>query len=95
MNLKGKAAIVCGGGGFIGGHLVKSLIANGVDVVRAVDIKPLEEWHQVSPEVENLVLDLKDRDSCYRSAEGANVYSSLLQIWAGWGSLKITRRYAC
>ena len=88
MNLKGKAAIVCGGGGFIGGHLVKSLIANGVDVVRAVDIKPLEEWHQVSPEVENLVLDLKDRDSCYRSAEGANVVFQLAADMGGMGFIE-------
>ena len=50
MDLKGKAAVVCGGGGFIGGHLVKSLLANGVNVIRAVDIKPMEEWYQSTAE---------------------------------------------
>jgi GDP-D-mannose 3',5'-epimerase len=88
MDLKGKAAIVCGGGGFIGGHLVKSLIANGVDVIRAVDIKPLDEWHQISPEVENLVLDLKDRDSCYRTAEGAKVVFQLAADMGGMGFIE-------
>ena len=48
MDLQGKDAVVCGGGGFIGGHLVRSLLANGVDVIRAVDIKPIDEWYQVS-----------------------------------------------
>ena len=58
MNLKGETAVVCGAGGFIGGYLVKSLISAGVNV-RAVDIKPLDEWYQVAPEAENLVLDLR------------------------------------
>jgi len=43
MNLKNKKVLVCGAGGFIGGHLVRTLLANGADVVRAVDIKPFDE----------------------------------------------------
>jgi GDP-D-mannose 3',5'-epimerase len=54
MKLNDQKAVVCGGGGFIGGHLVKYLISKGVDVVRAVDINPLEEWYQVTDGVENL-----------------------------------------
>jgi len=53
MRFEGEKAVVCGAGGFIGGHLVKSLIAQGVDVVRAVDIKPLGEWYQKTEGVEN------------------------------------------
>ncbi len=44
MKIKGKKVVVCGAGGFIGGHLVKRLQANGVRQIRAVDIKPLDEW---------------------------------------------------
>ena len=48
MDLRGERAVVCGAGGFIGGHLVKSLRARGIDVLRAVDVKPVSEWYQVS-----------------------------------------------
>jgi len=41
--------LVAGGGGFIGGHLVRALLADGVDV-RAVDDKRTEHWHQRHPE---------------------------------------------
>jgi nucleoside-diphosphate-sugar epimerase len=77
MTLKGKTAVVCGGGGFIGGHLVKSLLANGVNVIRAVDVKPMDEWYQVFPEVENQVADLKDKDSCYETAKDADIVFQL------------------
>src|SRR5689334_4394768 len=39
-------ALVTGAGGFIGGHLVGRLLDDGV-TVRAVDVKPLEQWYQV------------------------------------------------
>jgi nucleoside-diphosphate-sugar epimerase len=81
---KAEKAVVCGAGGFIGGHLVKSLIANGVSDVRAVDIKPLNEWYQVTDGVENLVLDLKDKDNCYAAADGA---TSVFQLAADMGGM--------
>jgi GDP-D-mannose 3', 5'-epimerase len=88
MQLKGRKAVVCGAGGFIGGHLAKSLLANGVDVIRAVDIKPLEEWYQAEPDVENLVLDLKDKENCNRAAEGADVVFQLAADMGGMGFIE-------
>src|SRR5579863_3718673 len=88
MDLKGKAAVVCGGGGFIGGHLVRNLLANGVNVMRAVDVKPMEEWYQASSGVENLVLDLKDRDNCQRAAKGADVVFQLAADMGGMGFIE-------
>ena len=84
MQLKNQKAVVCGAGGFIGGHLVNYLREQGVDVVRAVDVKPLDEWYQVSSNVENLVLDLKDKDSCYRAAKGVQ---SVFQLAADMGGM--------
>src|SRR3984957_17611593 len=88
MKLEGEKAVVCGAGGFIGGHLVQSLLANGVDVVRAVDIKPLDEWYQTSAGVTNLVLDLKDKDSCMMAAHGAEVVFQLAADMGGMGFIE-------
>ena len=88
MSLKGEKAVVCGAGGFIGGHLVKHLIDNGVEVVRAVDIKPLDEWYQISDGVESLSLDLKDKDSCQRSVAGVNTVFQLAADMGGMGFIE-------
>ena len=88
MKLKGKKAVVCGAGGFIGGHLIQTLLANGVEVVRAVDIKPLEEWYQASKDVENLTLDLKDKDACLTAAHGASVVFQLAADMGGMGFIE-------
>ena len=88
MKLKGEKAVVCGAGGFIGGHLVQRLLDDGVEVVRAVDIKPLEEWYQVSKGVESLSLDLKDKDNCVRAAEGVSVVFQLAADMGGMGFIE-------
>lgn len=88
MELKGQKAVVCGGGGFIGGHLIKSLQANGVEVIRAVDVKPLDEWYQVIDGVENLSLDLKDKENCQKAAKGANAVFQLAADMGGMGFIE-------
>jgi nucleoside-diphosphate-sugar epimerase len=88
MNLNGQKIVVCGAGGFIGGHLVRQLIADGLAVTRAIDIKPVEDWYQVSADVENLVLDLKDKDNCYRVADGADVVFQLACDMGGMGFIE-------
>ncbi len=88
MKLKGQKAVVCGAGGFIGGHLVQDLLDNGVDVIRAVDIKPFDDWYQVSNDLENLSLDLQDKDSCLKAAEGANVIFQLAADMGGMGFIE-------
>jgi GDP-D-mannose 3', 5'-epimerase len=88
MNLKGEKVVVCGAGGFIGGHLVKTLLSNGVEVVRAVDIKPVDEWYQVSEDVENLSLDLKEKDNCLQAAAGVSVVFQLAADMGGMGFIE-------
>lgn len=88
MKLIGQKAVVCGAGGFIGGHLVKYLMGQGVDVIRAVDIKPMEAWYQVAEGVENLSLDLKDLESCKRAAEGTDAVFQLAADMGGMGFIE-------
>jgi GDP-D-mannose 3',5'-epimerase len=88
MNLKGQTAVVCGAGGFIGGHLVKGLIANGASMVRAVDVKPLNEWYQVTESAQNLFLDLKDKANCSTAAEGVSLVYQLAADMGGMGFIE-------
>jgi GDP-D-mannose 3', 5'-epimerase len=88
MDLKGKKVAVCGAGGFIGGHLVQSLLDGGADVVRAVDIKPIDEWYQTSRNVENLSLDLKDKESAYIAAKGVEAIFQLAADMGGMGFIE-------
>ena len=44
--------LVAGGGGFIGGHLVRSLMNDGHEVISA-DVKPLDLWFQIFNSNEN------------------------------------------
>ena len=88
MNWQGERAVVCGAGGFIGGHLIKGLQARGVRVVRAVDTKPLEDWYQVTAGVENICLDLKDQKACHRAAEGTTRVYQLAADMGGMGFIE-------
>lgn len=88
MRLEGKKVTVCGAGGFIGGHLVRSLLSNGADVIRAVDVKPLKEWYQVIPGVESLALDLKDMENCLTAADGVEVIFQLAADMGGMGFIE-------
>ncbi len=68
--------VVCGGGGFIGGHLVGDLLAQGFSHVRAVDQKPLDQWYQVFSQAQNVQLDLSEKGACYEALkDSADVYN--------------------
>ena len=89
-----KKIVVAGAGGFIGGHLTKKLMEMGYQV-RAVDIKPLTRWYQITSGAENLVLDLKTKENCYQALNGYEEVLILQRIWAEWDLLKPTKRPAC
>ncbi len=82
--------VVTGAGGFIGGHLVRRLAASG-EHVRAVDVVEADRWHQRSPEAENLVLDLRDRDACARALSGAQLVYNLAADMGGMGFIEANK----
>jgi len=88
FSLSGKKIAVCGGGGFIGGHLVAYLRGQGMDVVRSVDHKPLDCWYQRARAVENLVLDLGDRAACAKAVAGVDVVFNLAADMGGMGFIE-------
>jgi nucleoside-diphosphate-sugar epimerase len=79
--------LVTGAGGFIGGHLVKSLIATGHNV-RAIDIKPLNEWFQVENSAENLISDMRDTHSSAKSCDGIDTVYNLASDMGGMGFIE-------
>jgi nucleoside-diphosphate-sugar epimerase len=88
MFIRGARVLVCGAGGFIGGHLVNKLFAEGAASVRAVDIKPFNEWYQLNPAAENLILNLQLRDSCMEAARGMDGVFQLAADMGGMGFIE-------
>jgi GDP-D-mannose 3',5'-epimerase len=83
--------LVAGAGGFIGGWLVRHLRENGFTTVRAVDIKPLDEWYQLFDDVDNRVEDLRPLETCKRAVDGvAHVYNLACDM-GGMGFIEANR----
>jgi GDP-D-mannose 3', 5'-epimerase len=88
---KSDLIVVCGGGGFIGGHLVADLLRQGYHRVRAVDSKPTDDWYQRFPEVQNLRLDLQAKEACETAVRGARVVYNLAADMGGMGFIENNR----
>jgi nucleoside-diphosphate-sugar epimerase len=79
--------LVAGGGGFIGGHLVADLLAQGKSV-RAVDVKPLEEWYQVHDGAQNERADLSLLENAEAATKGAHEVYMLAADMGGMGFIE-------
>jgi nucleoside-diphosphate-sugar epimerase len=87
FDVKDGLVLVAGAGGFIGGHLVAELRRQG-RAVRAVDIKPLDEWYQVFPDADNVIADLKLADSCNQACRDATEVYQLAADMGGMGFIE-------
>ena len=88
---KNDLIVVTGAGGFIGGHLVAGLRGQGYQRLRAVDLKPLDEWYQRFDDVENLKLDLSRLDACQTACEGATQVYNLAADMGGMGFIELNK----
>lgn len=88
-----RPVLVTGAGGFIGGHLVGALLADGL-AVRAVDIKPFNHWHQRHGNAENVVADLRLRDAAFAAVAGTRSVYNLACNMGGMGFIE-SNKAAC
>lgn len=85
-----KRVLVAGAGGFIGGHLVGQLSAEGC-WVRAVDV--VEPEFRDLPADEFLTLDLRDADACRRALDGG--FDEVYQLAADMGGMEFISSAEC
>ena len=86
--------LVAGAGGFIGGHLVGELRRLGHRRIRAVDIKPLNQWYQLFSDVDNRTLDLRGPEVCAQAVRDARHVFNLACDMGGMGFIE-THRAEC
>jgi nucleoside-diphosphate-sugar epimerase len=86
-------AVVTGAGGFIGGHLVRSLLESG-QRVRGVDVKPPAEWHQLHAAAENVQADVSLLEPARAAVRGARTVYNLAADMGGMGFIE-NNKAAC
>lgn len=80
--------LVTGAGGFIGGNLVRYFKNKGRTRIRAVDKKPTDQWYQHTSGVEELQLDVSERENCERACKGATEAYNLAADMGGMGFIE-------
>ncbi|MCJ7701792.1 MAG: NAD-dependent epimerase/dehydratase family protein, partial [Anaerolineales bacterium] len=88
-----KYALVCGAGGFIGGHLVKKLKHEGY-WVRGVDIK--EHEFATTAADEFLLLDLRQEENCRKALTlDGGPFDEVYQLAADMGGMGFIHSAEC
>ncbi|MCP4644809.1 MAG: NAD-dependent epimerase/dehydratase family protein [bacterium] len=85
---KDDLIVIGGAGGFIAGALTRYFHDQGFTRIRAIDRKPLPEWYQRVPGVENLCMDLSERKNCIAACEGAVEVYNLAADMGGMGFIE-------
>lgn len=88
LNKNQSKILITGAGGFIGGHLVNYFFKAGYQNIRAVDIKPLDDWQQLNKKAENLVFDLKNLNNCYKVTHNIDEVYNLASNMGGMGFIE-------
>jgi GDP-D-mannose 3', 5'-epimerase len=84
---KQQTVLVAGAGGFIGGHLARTLLDQGA-TVRGVDIKPVQDWYQLPRGVDAVQLDLSKIEACHEAVRGVDTVYMLAADMGGMGFIE-------
>ena len=83
-----KKILICGAGGFIGGHLVSHLSKDkNVEIVCA-DIKPKDFWFQIDENLKNYSLDLKDYENTLKVTDDVDYVYNFACNMGGMGFIE-------
>jgi nucleoside-diphosphate-sugar epimerase len=87
---KDDLIVITGAGGFIAGALTRYYHDLGYTRIRAIDKKPLPHWYQRVSGVENICMDLSEKENCIRAVEGA---AEIYNLAADMGGMGFIERY--
>ncbi len=83
-----KKVLICGAGGFIGGHLANHFLENSEYEIVCADIKPEINWFQIFDKNQNYSLDLKNYEDCLKVTEGVDYIFNMACNMGGMGFIE-------
>ena len=83
-----KKVLICGAGGFIGGHLVKRLLELKLYKIICADIKPFQYWFQYFDECKNFSIDLKNYENCLSVTKDVDYIYNMACNMGGMGFIE-------
>jgi nucleoside-diphosphate-sugar epimerase len=83
-----KTVLICGAGGFIGGHLVASFFKENNYNIICADIKPFKYWFQFFDKAINFSLDLKEFENCLKVTHNVDFVYNLACNMGGMGFIE-------
>ena len=83
-----KKILICGAGGFIGGHLASKFSKDKDIELICADIKPIEYWFQNFSSAKNYSFDLKEFENCIKATEGVDYVYNMACNMGGMGFIE-------